>query len=81
MRGGSRTFSGHPPTRANAERKRAPLACQDTTRDLCAARQSSAARLRLRQLGSLRRKSVIRAARPQQSPVPATKDERPLWLR
>ena len=30
---------------------------------------------------SLRRKSVIRATRPQQGPVPAIKDERPLWVR
>jgi len=43
--------------------------------------RSPAAKLRLRQLGSLRRKSVIRATRPQQGPVPATKDERPLWVR
>jgi hypothetical protein len=43
--------------------------------------RSPAAKLRLRQLGSLRRKSVIRAARPQRGPVPATKDERPLWVR
>jgi hypothetical protein len=37
--------------------------------------------VRLRSSSSLRRKSVIRATRPQQGPVPATKDERPLWVR
>jgi len=78
--GGLARSRGIPPP-ADAQRKRAPLACQVQPETSAQHARSPAAKLRLRQLGSLRRKSVIRATRPQQGPVPATKDERPLWVR
>ena len=71
--GGLARSRGIPPP-ADAQRKRAPLACQVQPETSAQHARSPAAKLRLRQLGSLRRKSVIRAARPHRAryPLPRT---------